>query len=110
MLAGNSSIQQQKVLNGTPFFCAYGKDYAYTAKGLIPFRAVTYNFFNQPTEITDVSATFDNHQLAIDYGSNQQRISAIKHKNGNLETKHYYCNKYFDYEIGAEEELSFRVA
>ena len=65
MLAGNCSIQHQKVVNGMPFFCAYSNDYAYTAKGLPISHAVTYNFFNQPTEITDWD-----YQLNLIYGDN----------------------------------------
>jgi len=92
MLAGYSSFQHQKVVNGTPFFCAYGKDYAYTAKGLMPFRAVTYNYFNQPTEITDVSATFDNYQLEIFYGADQQHSKTIRYKNDSVENIRLYAD------------------
>ena len=59
---------------------------------------VNYNFFNQPTQITDVSATLDKHWLKIDYGANQQRIKTIKYRNDSIESTRYYFNKYSDYQ------------
>jgi len=79
MLAGNSSIQHQKVVSGLPFFCAYGNDYAYPAEGLMPSHAVTYNVFNQPSQITDVSATLNKQRLELDYGADQQRNQAVRY-------------------------------
>ena len=58
------------------------------------FSKVTYNFYNQPIEITEGI-----HQLDISYGANQQRNKAIKYKNGNIENTRYYINKYYEKEL-----------
>jgi RHS repeat-associated protein len=52
--------------------------------------AVTYNFFNQPTQITEGV-----HQLDLCYDSNQQRQKSI-HKNNGINDTCYYAGKYFE--------------
>ena len=54
---------------------------------------VTYNFFNQPTKITE-----GDKELKLFYGANQQRQKMEKSKNGNLENTRYYVSKYFEVE------------
>ena len=55
-----------------------------------PLETHAYNFFNQPTHITEGT-----HQLDLFYGANQQRQKSI-HKNNNIEDTCYYINKYFE--------------
>jgi len=56
--------------------------------------AVTYNFFNQPTQITEGI-----HQLNLFYGANQQRQKAVKQKSGTIESTRYHVSKYYEREI-----------
>jgi RHS repeat-associated protein len=51
---------------------------------------VTYNFFNQPTQIIEGA-----YQLDLYYGANQQRHKAVK-KYGTIEDTCYYISKYFE--------------
>jgi len=54
---------------------------------------VTYNFFNQPTLITEGT-----HEILLSYGSNQQRNKMVK-KIGNQERNtRYYINKFYEKE------------
>jgi RHS repeat-associated protein len=55
--------------------------------------AVTYNFFNQPTEIAE-----GDYKLELFYGANQQRNKTLLYKNDTLKMERRYVNKYFDYE------------
>jgi RHS repeat-associated protein len=55
--------------------------------------AVTYNFFNQPTEIAEGA-----YRLNIFYGADQQRNKTLLYKNDTLRMERRYFNKYFDYE------------
>ena len=55
---------------------------------------VTYNFFNQPSQITE-----GNHHLDLFYGSNQQRNKAERYRDGVLENTRYYISKYYEKEI-----------
>ena len=55
--------------------------------------AVTYNFFNQPTEITEGDYKFD-----ISYNLNQQRNTTTRYQNGSKEIWHRYNNKYYECE------------
>jgi len=59
---------------------------------------VTYNYFNQPTEITDVSATLDKHWLEFTYGADQQRNQVSRYKNS-WENRRDYVSQYYEYEI-----------
>jgi len=54
---------------------------------------VSYNFFNQPTEITEGD---DKYKLY--YGADQQRNKTVKYKNGEKEYTRLYFNKYFEME------------
>ncbi|MCL1851028.1 MAG: FG-GAP-like repeat-containing protein [Bacteroidetes bacterium] len=56
--------------------------------------AVSYNFFNQPTEITE-----GDYKLELFYGANQQRNKALTYRNNVLKNTHYYINKYYEKEI-----------
>ena len=55
---------------------------------------VTYNFFNQPTQITELP-----YQLNISYGTNQQRNKMITSRNNTISNTRYYINKYYEKEI-----------
>jgi RHS repeat-associated protein len=55
---------------------------------------VTYNFFNQPTNISE-----GDYELELFYGSNQRRNKAVRYHNNNLENTRYYINKYYEKEI-----------
>jgi len=57
---------------------------------------VTYNFFNQPTEITE-----GNCKINLSYGANMQRNKAVSCYNNVPENTHYYVNKYYEKEIDA---------
>ena len=54
---------------------------------------VTYNFFNQPTQITE-----GGHQLLLSYGSNQQRKKKEIYYKDDKQYTHYYINKYYERE------------
>jgi RHS repeat-associated protein len=58
--------------------------------------AVTYNFFNQPTQITEGSYQFD-----LSYGANQQRNKVERSKNNVIENTRYYYSKYLEKEVDA---------
>jgi RHS repeat-associated protein len=55
---------------------------------------VTYNFFNQPTQIMEGDSRFN-----LFYGADQQRNMEIKYKNNAMEHTRYYTNKYYEKEI-----------
>jgi len=55
---------------------------------------VTYNFFNQPVEITE-----GDYKLEISYGANRQRNKAVRYRNDTLENTRYYINKHYEKEI-----------
>jgi len=57
---------------------------------------VTYNFFNQPTQITEGA-----HEILLSYGSNQQRQKAVQYYNNSIANTHYYISKYCEKEIDA---------
>ena len=61
-------------------------------------NAVTYNFFNQPTQITDASTSLSN-SIDLYYNANQQRHKAMQYKNNNLLSTRYYVSKYYEKEI-----------
>jgi len=60
---------------------------------------VTYNFFNQPTQITEGS-----NQLLLSYGSNQQRNKAEIAERGRYFTR-YYINKYYEIDYKSTRPL-----
>ena len=62
--------------------------------------AVTYNFFNQPTQIeeSDTSTSLSSRRLELSYGANQQREKTEQYRNDTIEYKRRYNTKYFDYE------------
>ena len=60
--------------------------------------AVTYNSFNQPTQITE-----GDYELNLFYNANQQRNKTMRYKNGALENTHYYFNKYFEIDIDSTQ-------
>ena len=55
--------------------------------------AVTYNFFNQPTKITE-----GEYELNLFYGANQQRNKAHLHRENGGNFTRYYINKYYEEE------------
>jgi RHS repeat-associated protein len=59
---------------------------------------VAYNFFNQPTQITEGT-----YKLNLFYNANQQRNKAIKYKEMNnnyvVENTRFYVNKHYEKEI-----------
>ena len=59
---------------------------------------VTYNSFNQPTQITE-----GDYNLKLFYGADQQRNKTMKYKNGALENTHYYINKYYECDIDSAQ-------
>ena len=65
----------------------------------MPSHAVTYNVFNQPSQITDVSATLDKQRLELDYGADQQRNQVSRYKNNSWENRRDYVSQYYEYEI-----------
>ena len=54
---------------------------------------VTYNFFNQPTKITE-----SNYELTISYGANQQRNQTIIKQNNTTLSNRYYVSKQYEIE------------
>ena len=56
--------------------------------------AVSYNFFNQPSQITE-----GNNQLDIFYGADQQRSMAKRFDNNTLEHTRYFVSKYYEKEV-----------
>ena len=62
---------------------------------------VIYNYFNQPTQITDASTTFG-YRLNLFYNANQQRNKTMRYKYTNnnyvLENTHIYFNKRYEEE------------
>ncbi|MCL2290374.1 MAG: FG-GAP-like repeat-containing protein [Bacteroidetes bacterium] len=63
---------------------------------VIPFNNcdVTYNFFNQPTQIIE-----GDYKLELSYGANQQRNMMIRKKEIATESIHYYINKHYEREV-----------
>ena len=55
---------------------------------------ISYNFFNQPTEIAE-----GDYRLDLYYGANQQRNKAMRYEDNVLENTRYYINKYYEKEI-----------
>jgi hypothetical protein len=65
---------------------------------------VEYNFFNQPTLITD-----DVNELTISYGANQQRNQAVLKRNDTTISNRFYINKYCEFEpISANESIYYQ--
>ena len=64
--------------------------------------AVTYNFFNQPTEIEEGI-----YKLNLFYNANQQRSKAVESRNGTIENTRFYVNKYYEKEDRAADSVSF---
>ena len=56
--------------------------------------AVTYNYFNQPTEIIE-----GRYRLVLSYDANQQRQKAERYYASGLSNTRYYINKYYEKEI-----------
>ncbi|MCL2289663.1 MAG: hypothetical protein FWC34_03020 [Bacteroidetes bacterium] len=54
---------------------------------------VTYNFFNQPTQITEGT-----QELLLSYGSNRQRNKTERYGNHGENNTRYYINKYYEKE------------
>ena len=55
---------------------------------------VTYNFFNQPTQITE-----GDYRLELFYDANQQRNKMTRYRNDTLENTRYYISKHYEKEI-----------
>ena len=55
---------------------------------------VTYNFFNQPTLITE-----GDYELELFYGANQQRNKAVLKRNDTIESTRYYASKLYEKEV-----------
>ena len=53
-----------------------------------------YNFFNQPTVITE-----DSHRLQLSYGANQQRNKVQLNVNNNPISTRFYISKYYEKEM-----------
>jgi len=69
---------------------------------------VEYNFFNQPTLITDEASATLSHQLELFYGANQQRNQAVLKQNGVTKSNRYYLNKYCEFEpISSREAIYY---
>ena len=64
---------------------------------------VAYNFFNQPTEITDW-----NYRLNLTYGADQQRLQTERYRNDTLVSTRSYFNQYSDHEDYKTDSLWFR--
>jgi len=62
-------------------------------------QTVTYNFFNQPTNIIE-----RRQQLELYYGANQQRNKTVKLMNGRVESTQYYISKYFEAEKKSDSD------
>jgi len=56
---------------------------------------VTYNLFNQPTIIKDITLPYKNG-IELFYGSNQQRNKMIEYEYNYETNTRYYINKYFE--------------
>jgi len=56
--------------------------------------AVTYNFFNQPTEIIE-----GRYRLVLSYNASQQRQKVERYLSTGLSNTRYYINKYYEKEI-----------
>ena len=64
---------------------------------------VSYNYFNQPTKITENTSATLGYRLDLFYNANQQRNKAVRYINKNnnyvLENTRYYVNKRYEKEI-----------
>jgi len=93
----NGNIEQY----GTGFYSYQSNDKPHAARQITPSsnvspQTVNYNFFNQPTKITE-----GENKIYLYYGANQQRNKVVKNINSQ-ENIQYYINKY--YEIEDKEE------
>jgi hypothetical protein len=57
---------------------------------------VKYNFFNQPTKITEISDS-DTYELTLSYGANQQRKQTTLTRDDTVINTRYYVSKFFLY-------------
>ena len=57
---------------------------------------VSYNFFNQPTQISEGP-----FKLALFYDANQQRNKVIKYNNNTVELTHFYVTKRYEKEVSS---------
>jgi len=59
-------------------------------------QTVTYNFNNQPIEITKVASALLSKRLEIFYDVNQQRQKTVEYLNNGIEDTHFYISKYYE--------------
>jgi RHS repeat-associated protein len=67
---------------------------------------VKYNFFNQPTQITEISDS-DTYELALSYGANQQRKQTTLTRDDTVINTRYYVSKYCEIEKDSAKQYYY---